>query len=200
MYEKIYKNFLKRSRKFKNIKVLCSIEKTLQNSIFVTLDVYNQKVYTFHKKPVDFKKYSRVCLPIIVTNTQKSHAKLLVIEPFSQKIYIFDPYGYDNYFENTVEDFFEILSYKFNLDGFTLISEKDSNDLCSFQYFEEEEKNIDDDISLNFEKCVLWVFWFIEMMENMNTQEYKSLLNYLSNKEHTSYKKIIYEYFEELSK
>ena len=200
MYERVYKNFLKRSHLFKNVHVVFSIEKTLQNSIFTSIDILNQKVYTFNKKPIDFKKYSRVCLPLIVTDTKKSHAKLLVVETSLRKIYIFDPYGYDNYFENTVEDFFEILSYKFNFDGFTLIPEKDSNDLCSFQYFEEEEKKIDDDITFDFEKCVLWVFWFIEMMEKMSKMEYRPLLNYLSGMEYVSYKKIINEYFEDLSK
>lgn len=198
MYKKVYKNFLKRIHLFENIKVIYSNEKELQNSIFVTLDIHNQKLYTFNKSPLkNMESYKRVCIPLIVTDTKKSHSKLLVIE--FPKVYIFDPYGYDNFFENTVEEFFEILSYKFNLSNYTLMTEKESNDICSFQYFEEEEKKLEEDY--DFEKCVLWVFWFIEMMDANPSFTYKNLLNYLYDEtKYSSYRKIIYEYYEGLSK
>lgn len=152
----------------------------LQNSLFVTLDVRNGKVFSFNKKFLLKKAFYNfnikfIFIPFIVTNVKYTHAKLLIINKRRENIYIFDPFGKENKFPGSIERFFKNISIDLGIpNNFKIINEEDYCPINSFQYFEESEILFSDNVRVIGGYCSIWVFWFINFLLNNSKINYKS--------------------------
>lgn len=142
----------------------------LQNSIYTTVNLDTEEIYSFDKKKIlnsilspfynnyDHKvKY--IVIPLLFIKQNDGHSVLLVLE--NKSSHIFDPYGKKTDFKLS-STLYQKLNKVLGIEFFNLIPE--SHDFL-FQYYQEKKD------MTHSGHCAIWCFWFIEKLNYYQTYE-----------------------------